>query len=203
MRWSWFFTKLGLEVRAQSELLGYFAVACLLLLTLLFFESTTQKGPAEYARRGSSCARNDSACELFFAERNRRAEASRPYPIQSPATEPVPAPKMIEPAPEVVAAASDVAEATSDVAAAAPDVAEATPDVAATTPETAPAPSDVAATTPDVAAATPETAAAAPEMTESTPETAAAARNVAASTPARHLTPWSLPSRRPSWLRKL
>jgi hypothetical protein len=90
------------------QFLIYFAVGGLFLLSVLFFASTTQKGPAADAQDGSSCARNDDVCRLFFAERDRRAEASRPYSTQSPATKPAPAPKMTESAPETAAPAPDV-----------------------------------------------------------------------------------------------
>jgi ABC-type branched-subunit amino acid transport system substrate-binding protein len=63
-------------------LIYFAAVGGLLLLSVLFFEK-----PAEDARDASSCARNDSVCELFFAERSRRAEASRPNSISASSTE--------------------------------------------------------------------------------------------------------------------
>jgi len=65
----------------------YFAVGGLFLLSVLFFESTIEKEPAKDARDASSCAPNDRICELFFAESNRRAEASRPYSTSASSTE--------------------------------------------------------------------------------------------------------------------
>ena len=126
------------------QFLIYFAVGGLFLLSVSFFASTTQKGPAADAQDGSSCARNDEVCRLFFAERNRRAEASRPYSTQSPATEPAPAPKMTESAPETAAPAPDVTPepvlaAVAATPAPAPDVTP-EPALAAVAATPAPAP---------------------------------------------------------------
>ena len=109
------------------QFLFYFAV-CLgsfLLSLQLFTSTTTKRRPAE---------------DLFFAERHRQAEASRPYSTQSPSTKPARAPEMIEFTPDVSAAAPEAATATPDVSAAAPEMATATPNVAAAAPETTPAP---------------------------------------------------------------
>jgi len=148
------------------QFLIYFAVGGLFLLSVSFFASTTQKGPAADAQDGSSCARNDEVCRLFFAERNRRAEASRPYSTQSPATEPAPAPKMTESAPETAAPAPDVTPepvlaAVAATPAPAPDVTS-EPVLAAVAATPAPAP-DV---TPEPAlAAVAATPAPAPDVT--------------------------------------
>jgi branched-chain amino acid transport system substrate-binding protein len=64
------------------QFLIYFAVAGVFLLSIWLFEK-----PAEKARDASSCARDDRVCELFFAEPNRRAEASRPYSISASSIE--------------------------------------------------------------------------------------------------------------------
>ena len=95
------------------QFLIYFAVVGSVLLSVLFFASSTQKRPAE---------------DRFFAELKRQTETSRPHSTQRHATKPAPAPEMTETAPEM-------ATATPNVAAAAPDVAAAAPDVAAAAPE--------------------------------------------------------------------
>ena len=137
----------------------YFAVVGSILLSVLFFASSTQKRPAE---------------DRFFAELKRQTETSRPHSTQRHATKPAPAPETTAAAPETTAAAPDVAAATPDVATAAPEMATATPDVAAAPPEMATGTPDVAAATPDVAAATPEMATATPDVAATAPDTTSA-----------------------------
>ena len=64
----------------------YFAVVGSILLSVLFFASSTQKRPAE---------------DRFFAELKRQTETSRRHSTQRHATKPAPAPEMTESAPEM------------------------------------------------------------------------------------------------------
>ena len=63
------------------QFLIYFAVVGSILLSVLFFASSTQKRPAE---------------DRFFAELKRQTETSRPHSTQRHATKPAPAPEMTE-----------------------------------------------------------------------------------------------------------
>jgi cytoskeletal protein RodZ len=167
------------------QFLIYFAVVGSILLSVLFFSSSTQKRPAE---------------DRFFAEL-KKTETSRPHSAQRHATKPAPAPEMTESAPEMATATPDVATAAPETTAAAPDVATApskmattTPDVAATAPDVATATPDVAVTAPDVATATPDVAAPPSEMATATPDVAMAAPDttsapVVAGQPTTHLVP--------------
>ena len=150
------------------QFLIYFAVVGSVLLSVLFFASSTQKRPAE---------------DRFFAELKRQTETSRPHSTQRHATKPAPAPEMTETAPEMATATPNVAAAAPDVAAAAPDVAAAAPDVAAAAPETTAAAPDVAAAPSAVATAAPNVAATAPDVAAATPDVAAAPSDVAATAP--------------------
>jgi cytoskeletal protein RodZ len=130
------------------QFLIYFAVVGPILLSVLFFASSTQKRPAE---------------DRFFVE-FKKTETSRPHSTQRHATKPTPAPKMTESAPEMATAPPEMATGTPDVAkaapettAAAPDVATAAPETTASAPDVAAAPSEMATTTPDVAATAPDT----------------------------------------------
>ena len=161
------------------QFLIYFAVVGSVLLSVLFFASSTQKRPAE---------------DRFFAELKRQTETSRPHSTQRHATKPAPAPEMTETAPEMATATPNVAAAAPDVAAAAPDVAAAAPETAAAAPDVAAAPSavataapNVAATAPDVAAATPDVAAAPSDVAATAPDTTSAP--VVAGQPTTHLVP--------------
>jgi hypothetical protein len=87
------------------QFLIYFAVVGPILLSVLFFASSTQKRPAE---------------DRFFVE-FKKTETSRPHSTQRHATKPTPAPKMTESAPERATAPSEMATTTPDVAATAPD----------------------------------------------------------------------------------
>jgi hypothetical protein len=156
------------------QFLIYFAVVGSILLSVLFFSSSTQKRPAE---------------DRFFAEL-KKTETSRPHSAQRHATKPAPAPEMTESAPEMATATPDVATAAPETTAAAPDVATApskmattTPDVAATAPDVATATPDVAVTAPDVATATPDVAAPPSEMATATPDVAAPPSEMATATP--------------------
>jgi cytoskeletal protein RodZ len=146
------------------QFLIYFAVVGSILLSVLFFSSSTQKRPAE---------------DRFFAEL-KKTETSRPHSAQRHATKPAPAPEMTESAPEMAAATPDVATAAPETTAAAPDVATATPDVAVTAP-------DVATATPDVAAPPSEMATATPDVAMAAPDTTSAP--VVAGQPTTHLVP--------------